>query len=59
MGETNIVLSAMHKRQFNIFSLCHVAQFVWRCVFFAFNILHPVTPKTFSVIFMSFYWLHF
>uniref|UniRef100_A0A0E0AG23 Uncharacterized protein n=1 Tax=Oryza glumipatula TaxID=40148 RepID=A0A0E0AG23_9ORYZ len=31
MGETNIVLSAMHKRQSNIFSLCHVAQFVWRC----------------------------
>uniref|UniRef100_A0A0D3GMK9 Reverse transcriptase zinc-binding domain-containing protein n=1 Tax=Oryza barthii TaxID=65489 RepID=A0A0D3GMK9_9ORYZ len=44
-GEINIVLSAMHKRQSNIFSLCHVAQFVWRCVFFAFNIPPPHNAK--------------
>uniref|UniRef100_A0A0E0GX06 Reverse transcriptase zinc-binding domain-containing protein n=1 Tax=Oryza nivara TaxID=4536 RepID=A0A0E0GX06_ORYNI len=45
----------------HLFFECHVAQFVWRRVFFVFNIppAHPITPKTFSVIFISSYWLHF
>uniref|UniRef100_A0A0E0GS70 Uncharacterized protein n=1 Tax=Oryza nivara TaxID=4536 RepID=A0A0E0GS70_ORYNI len=50
----------MHKRQSNIFSLIVMSLSLFGDVcFFAFNIPHPVTSKTFSVIFMSSYWLHF
>ncbi len=45
-----IVVSAVHKRQSNIFSLSGMSLSLFGDVFFAFNIPHPVTPKTFSVI---------